>query len=257
MTQALDNLYVVLCEPQDPINIGNAVRAMKNMGLTKLRLVRPVSVKPEHILISAPRGDDVVAAMEVFDSLDDALADVTFTVATTARGRSARLQAQRPREVAPALIAKAREGKVAILFGREDRGLANEDVDRAQMVLTVPTREDYSSINLGQAVLLVAYELFLEAGNPAPLKAPKRTFAPATASQLEGLFEQAEDALASIDFFKSGVREGAMRTLRGIFHRADLDAREVNMLRGVFVEVVAHVRRVEARAQRPDSTDTR
>ena len=239
----LRRVVVVLCEPQDPINIGNTVRAMKNMGLTRLRLVRPADPNPDVIQISAPRAGDLIQSIEVFDTLDDALADTVLTVAMTARGRAARQVVQRPRDAAPELLQHAALGPVALLFGREDRGLTNAQIDRAERVITIPTRPDYSSLNLGQAVLLIAYELFLAADQLPDLPTPKRDAPLATHRELEGLYGQIEQTLERIEFIKSGSGANIHRALRGVFQRAELDQREARILRGIFVEVVKFVER--------------
>jgi TrmH family RNA methyltransferase len=248
----LDQVVVVLCEPQDPINIGNTVRAMKNMGLTHLRLVRPANPDPQRISISAPKAEDVIGAMEIFDTLEEALADVTFTAALSARARRARRQIARPREAAPELIERAAQGRVALLFGREDSGLSNEDLDHAQLQIKIPTREDNSSLNLGQAVLLVCHELFLACGELPELPTHKRPFGLANAGQLQGMYGQMEETLWQIEFFKSGVSEGIMRTLRSILDRAELDEREARTLRGIFAEVLHYAKRAQSTDQRPE-----
>lgn len=239
----LSGVVVVLCEPRDPINIGTTVRAMKNMGLGELRLVRPANFDPDRALISAPRGEDVIAAIEVFDTLDAALADTVWTAALTARGRKARRECRRPREVASDLLARTATGRVALLFGREDRGLTNEELDRADVMVTIPTVPDYSSLNLGQAVLLMAYELFELAGSPAELPAPSRAFAPASHAELEGLFGQIERTLRTVEFLKEGTAPGVMRAIRASLQRAELDGREAAIFRGAFVDVVKFMRR--------------
>jgi tRNA (cytidine32/uridine32-2'-O)-methyltransferase len=245
--QDLDQVIVVLCEPQDPINIGNSARAMKNMGLTRLRLVQPANPDPRRISISAPRAEDLIESIEVFDSIDAALADVTLTAALSGRVHRAQRRFARPRELAPELLAQARlGGPVALLFGREDRGLSMEQLDRAQIIVQIPTREDYGSLNLGQAVLLMCYELFCACGELPPLaETGRRRYPPATAAQLEGMYGQIEETLWSIEFFKSGVSAGIMRSLRGVMARAGLDEREARMLRGVFAEVLHFARRAQ------------
>lgn len=243
---ALDNVVVVLVEPQDPINIGNTIRAMKNMGLTRLRLVNPNNFDTRMVSISAPKAQDVIDATEVFEDLDAALADTVMAVALTARPRRARRPVERPREAAATVMKRAVDGPVALLFGREDSGLPNSALDRAHTLITIPTRPDYSSLNLGQAVLLMCYELSLVAQIAEPLPGPKRNFPLATAGELDGMYGQIEETLWQIQFFKSGVSEGIVRTLKSIFNRADLDQRETRVLRGIFVEVVKYVDRVRS-----------
>ncbi len=245
----LDNVVIVLVEPQDPINVGNTIRAMKNMGLSRLRLVNPANANPHQIAISAPRADDLLDTMAIFDDLDAALADTLMTVALTARPRRARRVVERPRQIAEALIQRAAEGPVALIFGREDSGLPNEALDRAHVVATIPTRSDYSSLNLGQAVMVVAYELFLAGAEIPDLPGPKRDFPLADADQIAGLFEQIEDTLWHIEFLKEGTSKGVMRSLHALFNRAGLDEREARMLRGIFAEVPRYAERAARRSK--------
>ncbi len=159
----LDNVVVVLNEPQNLVNIAGVVRAMKNMGLWRLRLVRPAEFDSWRIGGIAHRSQDVLDEAEIMDSLAGALADAVYVVGTTARARTAQRNYVRPREVAPKIVEHARDGVVALLFGREDRGLGNEALDLCNAAAIIPTNPDYSSINLAQAVLLLSYEVFLAA----------------------------------------------------------------------------------------------
>ena len=163
MDTRLANIVVVMLEPQDDINIGTAVRACKNFGISDIRLVRPRKGNPKGILISAPRAQDLISKIQRFDTLEEALADTTLVLATTARTRKGVWISHEPRTAAQALLETAQEAKAALLFGREDSGLPNEALDRCHGTITVPTDPDYSSLNLGQAVLLTAYEVFREA----------------------------------------------------------------------------------------------
>ena len=238
------DVVVVLCEPQDPINIGTCVRAMRNMGLEHLRLVRPANFDPRSIIISAPRSEAFIEGIEVVETLDEALADVSQCVALSARGRRERGKALRPREAAPLIVERARNaGRVALLFGREDSGLSNAEVDRADLIVTIPAVPDYASLNLGQAVLVMAYELFVTCGTPAPLEGPRRRFEPANGAELEGLFAQIVTTMRRVEFLDDSTESGVMRALRAAFFRADLDKREYAILRGMFAQVVKFLRR--------------
>lgn len=247
------NVVVVLHRPQRVSNIGTAVRAMKNMGLTRLRLVQPVPFDPVDILGIAHRSEGILATMQIFETLDAALADALFVAGTTSRPRAATPRVLTPREAAPELLARTVEGPVALLFGPEDNGLANEDLDRCHLALAIPTDPAYPSLNLAQAVLLVAYELLLARGAPAPLRDPRPAPA-ATATQLEHLFGAAERALWGIEFFKSHTAEGILRTLRGLVHRAEPDAREARLLTAMCVEVL---RFLERNGVKPGDTSKR
>ena len=160
---------VVLCRPQKLVNIAGTIRAMKNMGLLRLRLVRPAEYDPADIEGIAHRSADVLAATTLHASLDDALADAVYVAGTTARTRElAHPSMSTPREAAPDLLARAAQGPVALVFGSEDNGLTAEELDRCHCVLRIPTDPTYRSLNLAQAVLIVAYELWQANEQPVP-----------------------------------------------------------------------------------------
>jgi TrmH family RNA methyltransferase len=247
--RALDGIVVVLWETQDPVNIAGTVRAMKNFGLTRLRVVNPATWDPWRIEGIAHDTSDIVAGAGQFDSLDEALADCAFVVGMTARSRRAKRAVARPREMAAQLLSRGAEsldgaaGPVALLFGREDKGLSNEALDRCHRTCIIPTSE-HKSLNLAQAVLLMAYELWMAAeGERQEFRAPRRDAPPPTAEFLEMLFADAERALWAIDFFKSRQTESVMRTLRELVRRADVDAREAAFLRAMSIEVVKYLKR--------------
>lgn len=242
---ALDGVVVVLWETQDYVNIAGTVRAMKNFGLRNLRLVRPAVWDPYRIEGIAHDTGDVVEATRLYDTLADAVADCSLVVGMTARQRRAKRAVARPRDLAPELLARGldavegRGGPVAILYGREDKGLSNEALDLCHRTCHIPTNPDHSSLNLAQAVIVVAYELWMAAeGAVQPFRDPRRVAPPATTAQLEQVFADAERALWSVDFFKTRVAESVMRSLREIVRRADPDGREASLLRAMFIEVV-------------------
>jgi tRNA/rRNA methyltransferase len=237
----LDNIVVVLCRPQKLVNIAGAIRAMKNMGLLRLRLVRPSEYDPGDVERIAHRSADVLAATTLHASLDDALADAVYVAGTTARPRELATQHVTPRAAAPDLLARAAQGPIALLFGSEDNGLTAEELDRCHGVLGIPTDPGYRSLNLAQAVLIVAYELWQAHEQPVPIAS--RSTPLADAAQLEGLFDAAERALSSIDFFKSGNRAVTMRSLRGLIHRAEPDAREAALLKAIALKTLNFLRR--------------
>jgi TrmH family RNA methyltransferase len=233
----LDHVAVVLYEPQDPVNIGTTVRAMKNMGLTQLRLVNPVAYEAERIEGVAHDTVDVVDRIRHYETLDEALADVTFVVAYTRRRRAAKRDTADARSAATRLVERAGDGTVAMLFGREDKGLPNSALDRAHMVATIPTT-DYASLNLSQAVLVAAYELHLAAGDATrTIAPPKHDAPPPTAEQWEQTFADIERALVIIDFFKTRYPEHVLRSVRSLTFRAAPDARELTLLRAMAIEV--------------------
>ncbi|WP_457630396.1 RNA methyltransferase [Oceanithermus sp.] len=221
---------VVLVEPREPRNVGAAARAMKNFGLTELVLVNPERPIDESAYRLATRGAaDVLERARVVDDLDEALADCVYVAATSARAREGYAgEVYTPRQGAPLLLREAARGPVAVLFGRENFGLSNAELDRAQAVWRIPTG-GYASLNLAQAVLLVAYELFLSRAAP-PAEARPR---PAPREELERFFADLEDYLRTIRYTDEHRMEGAMRAFRRMTHRAALGVNEVHRLRGV------------------------
>ena len=234
----LENVVVVLNEPQNLVNIAGVVRAMMNMGLDRLRLVRPAEFDAWRIGGIAHRSEGVVNRAEIFDSLPDAVADAIFVVGTTARARTAQRNYVRPRDLADTIVARACEGTVALVFGREDRGLGNEALDLCHAAAIIPTDTKYSSLNLAQAALLLSYEIFLAAGGEGgPLPRGRRSTRPATAEELENTYAALEDGLHRIDFYKAREPVAIMRTLRTLISRAEPDLQEAGILRAIGFEI--------------------
>jgi len=241
----LDAVCVVLVEPQDPVNIAGVVRAMKNMGVHQLRLVNPVEYDASRVERVAHDTRDIVAQIRTFVSLDDAIADCVHTVGFTARRRAAKWTLSTPRDVATPLLAAAAAGPVALVFGREDHGLSNEDLDRAHTVVTIPTT-DHASLNLAQAVLLALYELHLEADASRTLAPPRKDAPPASAAQFERFFADADRALGAVNFFRTRNEELVLRSLRSLTYRASPDARQIDLMRAMAIEVLRAIDRARA-----------
>lgn len=240
-TSPLDNVVVVLNEPQNLVNIAGVVRAMKNMGLSRLRLVKPAEFDAWRIGGIAHRSGDVVEQAQVFDSLPEALADTVFVVGTTARSRTAQRNYVRPREIAPTIVKHAQQNLVALLFGREDRGLGNEALDLCHAAAVIPTNPDYSSINLAQAVLLLSYEIFLHRGEEdGPLPRGRRATRPATVEEMENTYAALEAGLHRIEFYKAREPTAIMRTLRTVVSRAEPDLQEAGLLRAIGFEMLKY-----------------
>lgn len=231
---------VVLNETQDVVNIAGSVRAMLNTGLWRLRLVRPALFNAYRIAGIAHGSEPLLEDIEFFDTLDEAVADASHIVGTTARRRAATYVWQHPREAVPQLLTlpSSNEAPVALVFGREDAGLSNAELDRCDQLLVVPVNPRHASLNLAQAVLLVGYELWLGALEREPaLPQPKRGATPATPAELRALFDDTRRALDTIEFFKAREPESILRTLRAVFRRAEMTTREAKLLRAVFIEV--------------------
>lgn len=236
---------VVLHRPQDLINIAGVVRVMKNFGLRSLRLVAPAEFDAYRIGGIAHKTGDIVKRIRRYDTLDDALAACRYVVGFTARLRRVKRNLQWPREAAVELLADPGHGPAALLFGPEDKGLTNDELDRCHRVVTIPADPAYPSLNLVQAVAVMAYELRVAGGEP-PRKPPRRTAPRASQEELERLFADAERALAAIEFFKTRNPTAIMRTVREVTHRTPLDAREVALIRAMCFELMRALARREA-----------
>jgi TrmH family RNA methyltransferase len=238
---------VVLHEPQDLVNIAHVVRGMKNFGLRDLRLVQPREYEAYRVEGIAHQTQDVLARVRTFATLGEALADCVHIVGFTARGRTAKRNLQRPRDAAAEIAALETDGfhPVALLFGREDKGLSNEALDLCHRVVTIPSEPAYSSLNLGHAVIIMLYELALARGAEAvPFKTPRRASEPTPSDELERLFVDVAHALQAIEFFKTRNADGVMRTMRELAHRTPLDLREVKLLRAMAIEVTKYGERL-------------
>ena len=244
MTESLlDAVRVVLYEPLDPVNIAGTIRAMKNMGVSRLRLVRPVPYDPIRLEGIAHGTADLIGNIEHFQSFDDAVADCVRVVGFTARRRAAKWRVIDPKVAANEVLDMAGEGPVAVVFGREDNGLPNEILDRAHAAVNIPTT-NHASLNLAQAVLIALYELHLAAADATRTIAPPRKDAPPpTAEEYERYFADAERALRAIEFFKTRYDEYIMRSLRSLTFRASPNARELTLLRAMSIEVVRYLER--------------
>ncbi len=234
MTQ-FDQFVVVLHRPENPLNIGAIVRAMKNMGFGRLRLVQPAPFTTDDLLRLAHHAEDVVERIEVFATLDDALADVHFTVGTAAIEHSDYRLTEDLRGLAAELWARAEAGVVALLFGAEADGLDRAALDRCHLVARIPANPEYAALNLAQAALLLLYELRMGANLPHSAASPVQPGA--THEHLERLFQVSEEALRGIGFFKYNPA-AVMHTLRQIVYRAELRNDEAALLLAIARQVM-------------------
>jgi TrmH family RNA methyltransferase len=239
----LSQIAVVLYEPQDPVNIAATVRAMKNMGVSTLRLVRPVAYDPVRLEGIAHATWDIIDTIERYDDFDAAVADCVRLVGFTARRRAAKWQLLDPKSAAADVLAHVDEGRVGIVFGREDSGLPNEILDRVHAAVTIPTTE-HASLNLAQAVLISLYELHLASGDATrTLRGPRKEAPPPTTDLFERYFTELRQSLDAIQFFKTRYPEHIMRSLRAITFRAAPDDRELSLLRAMALEVLRFLER--------------
>ncbi len=252
---ALDAIQIILVGTQHPGNIGAAARAMKTMGLSRLKLVQPQRFPDREAYAMAAGADDLLDAAEVFESLAEAMADCRFALGCTARRRGISLPEYRPREAAQRMLAESSDCAVALVFGRERTGLSNEELQRCHAAVHIPANPDYSSLNLAAAVQILAYELHLQAldenavggvrstsllsteplaGLPQPHYLPDDP--PASQALLERFFVHLDSTLHAIDFHKGRAPEVVMQRLRRLIMRATPDERELRILHGILAD---------------------
>ncbi len=231
----------VLVETSRAGNVGSAARAMKTMGFSELVLVSPrdpdVLRDPEAVAF-ASGASDVLSGARIVASLDDALAGCNFSVALSARLREFSPPQFTPRDLAKKL-AEESSLRVALVFGNERFGLSNEQVTKCNALVTVPANPEYSSLNLSQAVQVLAYECRMAEGDPDAVRSDIGFRGePANADQIEGMFRHLEQALVDIEFLDPSNPKKLMPRLRRLFSRAGLEVEEVNILRGIATQLI-------------------
>ncbi len=231
---------VILVEPQLGENIGAAARAMANFGLSRLRLVSPRQPWPNaKARIMATGADRILDGAVLYDSLEAAIADCTFVLATTARAHDQAKPVVGPAEAAAQMAPRVASGEtVAILFGRERNGLENDEVALADRIVTLPVNPAFASLNLAQAVVIVAYEWFkLASGAKLPFAMPEKS-APAPKQQLLAFFASLERELEKVEFFRPPDKRETMQiNLRNIFSRMQPTQQDIQTLHGVIMAI--------------------
>lgn len=225
---SLSRVRIVLVRPKSPGNVGSVARAMKNMGFTELALVAPRRFRRFSADAMAVHATDVLDSAKRFGSLEDAVADCAWVVATTCRPGAYRRRALTPREAAEQVLAVAERQPVAIVFGPEDHGLSNDDLKVCHELVTIPAHSEYPSLNLAQAALLCMYEVFLRRHPATPETAPL-----ATSAAIEHVHSRLQDALLRIGFLPETNPEHVMFSIRRLFGRARLEERDVAIWLGI------------------------
>lgn len=235
-----DCLRIVLVGTQHPGNIGAAARAMKTMGLSRLVLVAPEKAPDGDTRAMAAGADDLVDAAPVLPTLAEAVADCHWVLGATARNRRVQLEELHPHAAAQRAVAAALSAPVALVFGRERTGLTNEELQLCHAAVHIPSDPAFSSLNLAAAVQVLSYELRCALlGETIPdsgARTPPPGEGAAVHAELEGFFGQLAETLEQIDFHKGRAPESAMRKLRRLYLRANLDSAEVRLLRGVLAD---------------------
>lgn len=229
----LTNIRVILVRPRGSGNIGSVARAMKNVGAKELAIVGSARTQSFWARAMAVHGRDILSEAKCYATIRAAIADCTLVVGTTCRAGLYRSHSQTPREAAPALASAAKTGKAALLFGPEDHGLSNKDLEHCQQLITIPTHPDYQSLNVAQAVVICLYEIYLSALAPAQADGLER----AKAEDIERLFDIMRNSLLKIGFLDSENPEHMLLAFRRIFGRNGLEAKDVRILTGMFRQI--------------------
>ncbi|HAO93030.1 MAG: hypothetical protein A2X93_02955 [Deltaproteobacteria bacterium GWC2_56_8] len=235
-SSASNNIAIVLVEPQSPGNVGSVARAMKNTGFSDLVLINPCDHSADAAISMACNAFDILKGARVFKTLGDYADEPGVIVATTRRMGRTRYPILTVHEATGKILELAADNKVAVLFGREDRGLENYEVKLADMLVEIPTHEDYPSLNLSSAVLIFCWQVFT-AGNPlaeAVKVAPR--------AELDKMYVHMEKTLRGLEYGEGGaghILESILRSFRRLFGRTGLMQKEINMLRGIFTQIDA------------------
>lgn len=240
-----DNIRIILVNTSHPGNIGGVARAMKNMGLHRLYLVAPRDYPNEQAVWRAASANDVLDNAIVVPTLNEAIGDCQFVVGTSARNRRIPWPLLDARQCAQRMAVASGQEQVAVLFGREDRGLTNEELKVCNLHLNIPTSGDYSSLNLAMAVQIVAYELcMLKSAADLPVSESDQWDAPfASLDNMERYYTHLEEALVDIEFLDPAAPRQLMSRLRRLYSRVRLDEMELNILRGILTETQKWVKR--------------
>lgn len=243
----LERVAIVLFRPQIPENIGAVARAACNMGLTRLHVVQPVSLDRERLRqMATPAAAHLLENLKVHDELLEALGPFNYVVGTTARLGGIRREVLSPREIAPRLIELSRHNDIALLFGPENYGLTNRELPYCHALVTIPT-VDCASLNLAQAVMVLAYEL-LVARCDTPRYEPRL----ANTRELESMYAMLQETLVKINYISHQNPEYWMLNVRRLFNRHGLRAKETQVIKGICRQIDWYVRtRLQEREEGP------
>jgi tRNA/rRNA methyltransferase len=229
----LANIRIVLVRPRGSGNIGSIARAMKNFGAKELAIVGGARTGSFWARAMAVHGRDILSEAKRYETLRDAIADCTLVVGTTCRSGLYRKHSQTLREVTPQIVSAARPGKVALIFGPEDHGLSNKDLEHCQRLIIIPTHPEYQSLNVAQATVICLYEIYLASMTPQE----EFGIELAAAEQIERLFDRMKSSLLKIGFLDSENPEHMLLAFRRIFGRTALEEKDVRILTGLFRQI--------------------
>lgn len=234
-----NNIFFILVEPSEPGNIGSAARAIKNMGFRNLELVNPVDYRTDEAQCLACNSYDIVENATVYETLSDALNDKTTAIAMTRRVGKTRGLIMPIKQCSFEISRSAEKNRIAIIFGREDKGLNNEEIKQCSYIATIPTHENQPSLNLAQAVLIVAYEL-------SQLEPKDNLDRLVDQEELMPLFDRISNSLKLLGYIPRGDRDmesGMLRNFKNIIGRSGLTDWELNMIHGIITQLEDYVKK--------------
>ena len=232
----LNSVMIILVRPRFPENIGSVARAMKNMGLNRLVLVDGSSPLHMNAYKLASGAEDILERAEEFPTLGEAISEVACVVGMTSRSGRDRSPLLTPRTLLKRLIPLSAKNSIGLVFGAEKEGLTNEELGLCHLYVRIPSSEEFPSLNLAQAVMVLCYELF-----QSSMMIQKNSVLSAKAGQLERMFEHMEKTLLNIEFFEAKNPKRIMRALRRLFGRCEMEEREVQILQGIWSKIDWHL----------------
>ncbi len=236
----LDNIGIVLVEPQVPGNVGAAARAIKNMGLSRLVLVNPWFFNHPQARYMAHGGEDILDNAVVVDNLSEAVADSVLVVGTTRRKRH-NTPFINPEQAVEEILASSHLGPVSILFGREDKGLTNEELRCCQLMITIPSANAHPSLNLSQAVMVIACEIF-----SAVFTDTGQSLDLAPSEELEYMYDHLKKSLTTLGLKQWNNGDNYLKSLRRVFSRTKMERRDVTTIHKLCGEIDKYAIRVKA-----------
>lgn len=252
MAADYDKIRMVLVNTSHPGNIGAAARAMKNMGLSRLYLVAPKDYPSERAVWRAANAADVLDKVQVVETLDEAIADCALVIGTSARERRIPWPLLTPRECGERVWQETQEHEVAVVFGREDRGLTNEELHKCHYHVHIPSNPEYSSLNLAAALQVIAYEIRVAAltqEQGQPLHFDDWDMPPAENRDLELYYTHLQETLEQLSFITPDNPRQTLTRLRRLYNRTRLDAMELSILRGILTSVQNYIYHTDRRLQ--------
>jgi TrmH family RNA methyltransferase len=236
MKEIFDKTRIVLVGTTHPGNIGAAARAMKTMSQDKLYLVSPKIFPSAEATARATGADDILASAKVFSSLKEAISDCDLVIGTSARTRSIPWPMVTPRECANT-ISENKYSSVAIVFGRENSGLSNDELELCNLVLQIPTNSEYSSLNLASAVQIICYEIYLLRDMVENIGTKENDVSLVSQDKMEMFYQHLERCLIDIGFHDVENPRLLMHRMRRLFNRTQLEENECNILRGILSKI--------------------